>query len=330
MTIAGCFRDAVMWIRRKPSTAFAVVVFFVFFCKFYSNLPWFGKRQRPSQIARKLGKVGITVPFWGRLGNHMFQYASILGIAQKNRMVTFIPDDLELWTLFEVDSYVGGVESLKNFNSYEEISAAVYSRNITNLPHQDTIIYGYLQSFKYFDFMKSEILQHQFHFKEKYRNLAEVMLQRAITTHKSNVQSRNGYLVDIVVVGIHVRRGDFVRSQSQGYVPAPLPYFYRAMNYFHTRYPNVMFFVCSNEIIWCKKYLDDDNIFYSDSASDYVDLAALSLCNHTIISSGSYSWWAGYLSNGTVIYYKDFPRPGSSLDKSMARKDYYPQSWVPL
>ena len=215
------------------------------------------------------------------------------------------------------------------FYSYEEISAAIYSPNITHLRHQDTAIYGYLQSFKYFDFMKSEILQ-QFRFKEKYKYSAEVMLQEAINTHKSNLQSRDGYMTDIVVVGIHVRRGDFVRSQSQGYVPAPLPYFYRAMNYFRTRYPNVMFFVCSNEVIWCKKYLEDDNIFYSQSYNEYTDLAALSLCNHTIISAGSYSWWAGYLTNGTVIYYKDFPRPGSSLDKSMVRKDYYPPSWIPL
>lgn len=330
MTVARCFSDAAMLIRRKPVTALAIVIFFVFIFKFYSNLPWLLKQQRPSQIAKDVGKVGITVPFWGRLGNHMFQYASILGIAGRNQMVTFIPDDLELWIVFELDSYVGGVESLRNFISYEEISAAIYTPNLTNLPHQDTLIYGYLQSFKYFDYLKNELLQHQFRFKDSYRNSAEAMLQRAINIHKANILSRNGYLGEIIVVGIHVRRGDFVRSQSQGYVPAPLPYFYRAMNYFYTRHQDVMFFVCSNEILWCKKYLDDDNIFYSDSNNGFVDLAALSLCNHTIISAGSYSWWAGYLANGTVIYYKDFPRPGSSLEKSMVRKDYYPQSWIPL
>ena len=116
MTVASYFRDAAMWIRRKPAAAFAFVLLFVFSCIIYSSVTLFGRQPRPSLIAKNLGKVGIVVPFWGRLGNHMFQYASLLGIARKNQMVTFIPDNLDLWTVFEVDSYVGGLESLRNYN----------------------------------------------------------------------------------------------------------------------------------------------------------------------------------------------------------------------
>ena len=31
-------------------------------------------------------------------------------------------------------------------------------------------------------------------------------------------------------------------------------------------------------------------------------MAILAACNHTIITAGSYGFWAGYLAGGTVVY----------------------------
>lgn len=38
---------------------------------------------------------------------------------------------------------------------------------------------------------------------------------------------------------------------------------------------------------------------HNDSA---VDMCILSRCAHVIITTGTYGWWAAYLSGGTVIY----------------------------
>jgi galactoside 2-L-fucosyltransferase 1/2 len=37
------------------------------------------------------------------------------------------------------------------------------------------------------------------------------------------------------------------------------------------------------------------------------DLAVMSLCNHTIISHGTFSFWAGFLAGGSVISPNHFP-----------------------
>jgi hypothetical protein len=37
------------------------------------------------------------------------------------------------------------------------------------------------------------------------------------------------------------------------------------------------------------------------------DLAVMSLCNHTIISHGTFSFWIGFLAGGKVISPNHFP-----------------------
>ena len=64
---------------------------------------------------------------------------------------------------------------------------------------------------------------------------------------------------------------------------------------------------------WCRTHLlpragryrtvhivsaDDDNDIAFEAG---VDLAAMSLCRHTILSYGTYSFWAGFLANGTRV-----------------------------
>ena len=56
-------------------------------------------------------------------------------------------------------------------------------------------------------------------------------------------------------------------------------------------------------------------------------MATLALCNHTIGSTGSYTWWVGYLTGGEVLYYQDWPRKNTELDTQVVKEDYFPSSW---
>jgi hypothetical protein len=71
-------------------------------------------------------------------------------------------------------------------------------------------------------------------------------------------------------------------------------------------------------------------IAYSEGRSDGQDLAILSQCNHTIMTVGTYGWWAGYLAGGITIYYKNFPKPGSELSFIFNREEFFPQEWIGL
>ena len=104
------------------------------------------------------------------------------------------------------------------------------------------------------------------------------------------------------------------------------------MNYYIKKYKNVLFIVCSNDIIWSRNVLDSENynIQYSNAKDSFVDLAILASCHHSIITVGSFSWWSGYLTGGDVVYYKNFPRPNTSLAQEYVKTDYYPPSWIPM
>ncbi|GAU92828.1 hypothetical protein RvY_04860 [Ramazzottius varieornatus] len=138
-----------------------------------------------------------------------------------------------------------------------------------------------------------------------------------------------------VLVGIHVRRGDIAnRSGSHyqfGHTPATDDYLLHAVAYFERKYPLVIFFVVSNDIAYCRKLFLNPNVLYLEKSHEAVDMAFLSLMDNIILTVGSYGWWAAYLSDADeVLYYKDWPRPGSEMARGINPKQYFLGRWKPM
>ena len=136
------------------------------------------------------------------------------------------------------------------------------------------------------------------------------------------------------LIGVHIRQGDFKTLGHLGYSVASKQYIKHAIDYFKTKY-NCTFIIATNgERDWIRKiFLTISNIHYHFiNLSAYVDMAVLSSCENVITSSGTFSWWIGYLSKGTVLYYKDFPKKGSWLIKSQFEDmyDYFLPEWIGL
>ncbi len=60
----------------------------------------------------------------------------------------------------------------------------------------------------------------------------------------------------------------------------------------------------------------------SRNHSAYVDFAMLTMCDHVIITIGTFSYWAAYLNGGEVV------RPDRMVLKDTGI--YYPPEWVTL
>jgi len=58
------------------------------------------------------------------------------------------------------------------------------------------------------------------------------------------------------------------------------------------------------------------------------DLALLASCDHTVITTGTFGWWAAWLANGITVYYANHPRHGSQLSSMIHHDDYYPPQWI--
>ena len=135
------------------------------------------------------------------------------------------------------------------------------------------------------------------------------------------------------LVGIHVRRGDITNGTHHDYgqEPAPTDYFAHAVAHFRVKYPAALFFVISNDDAYCKTIFTGPKFIFLEQHHEAVDLAILSLMDDLILSVGSYSWWAGYLSDAEeTLYYKFWPRNGSAMAKLFHAPDYFLPQWIPL
>ena len=65
--------------------------------------------------------------------------------------------------------------------------------------------------------------------------------------------------------------------------------------------------------------------------NDYAtDFLALSSLDHTIMSTGTFGWWIGWLAGGRVVYYKDHVVKGSVLETYVDSNDLFPPYWLPM
>lgn len=173
---------------------------------------------------------------------------------------------------------------------------------------------GHIQSWKYFKSIENEI-RHQFVFKQNIKDQAQLLLKRVV---------RSGY----VTVGVHIRRGDMLNH----YPVANRKYLQIASDYFRSRYKKVIFIVCTSPDketrAWTLRNFvqiyNNDSILM-DNAPPEVDMCLLSSCDHTIITVGSFGWWAGWLNNGTTIYYDFFD---DTYNYTFTKNDYIYPGWI--
>jgi len=230
-------------------------------------------------------------------------------------------------------------------------------------PDNETIkMIGFYQSWKYTRTIERSLRQH-FIFKPHIRQSVDRFLSDNIPPNWINSFVRIGVHVrrgDIMAPD----------KVSYGYTVPNRTYFVRAMKLLTDFYgPRIQFVVVSNDMTWCQEqfpliltellgesgHLSDSwnstswnsttkqnstrdtkqlglhiNVTYSTGRSAGEDLALLSSCDHTIMSTGTYGWWAAWLAKGTTVYYADWPRNGSTLMSMFKRKDFFPPSWIGL
>jgi galactoside 2-L-fucosyltransferase 1/2 len=199
----------------------------------------------------------------------------------------------------------------------------IYGRKTEQLPDRNVSLTVFLQSWKYFIHVEDQ-LRIDFTFKQRTIDKARRFLNSKIPPEWRDL--------DFVRVAIHVRRGDYVNKglQSFGWALPEPDYFNRSMAYFADCLPRIQFVVLSNDMKWCRRNIFGPNVVYSGFRNPTDDMAIASLCDHAIISIGSYGWWAAWFANGVTVTQKNFPTPKSKLLKKLSRTDYYKPDWVAL
>ncbi len=288
-------------------------------------------------VRRPCGRRGIYANVvYGRLGNQLFQYATLYALALKlNRSAYFScqTEDYPKHTFPNLPLKYITKSTLqnKNFTKNVEKASAIYSPDLTEVSAcEDVHICCYLQSYKYYLGIENEIRK-MFVFHVSIRHKAETILQGIIFAARSRFRIKDKR--DLTFVGIHVRRGDMATAEKYkfGFRLPSMTYFNKAMNYYRTKYDNVVFVVVGQDASWCVRNLGNNvDLFITQCHSKEVDMATLVACDHIIMTTGTFGWWAGFLAGGTVVYYKDMFYPGSSIGNMTNMDDWVPPHWIGL
>lgn len=228
------------------------------------------------------------VNFKGELGNLMLQYAFLYVMAKTKNLCPIISVDFKLLVVFNVQ-HTTLSDIKKRYSTCSALQRRVerwglsYDENLINIPANQNVRFdGYFQSWKYWIDHEDEI-RDIFRFNVSIRNYASSQFRNILREMNFD---RTG-----VVVGVHVRRGDYATKghKEYGKLTPNATYYKNAMSYFRKRFPNVLFIVSSDEIWWPIKVLETEkNVYYVRGNSAAEDMALLSLANHTIMSVGTY------------------------------------------
>lgn len=245
----------------------------------------------------KLGK-------YGRIGNQMFQYAALIGISKKTGFDwgVNIFKSSDMWNCFYLDEIFE--LDIKPFegniiNQYKE-PYFHFCKNAFNIS-DNTDIFGYFQSYKYFEHCCCEILR-QFTFKEK--------LQGKIKQYGTNFTS------------IHVRRGDYI-NKSDYHPSYDMSYYNEACKIIE----DVRYLVFTDDIDWCKNNFKGSKFEIVENLNDFESLCLMARARNNIIANSSFSWWGSYLNQNPE---KKIVAPVKWFGKLLQcdTKDLYMNNWM--
>jgi hypothetical protein len=261
---------------------------------------------------------------YGYLGNAMFQYSALLGIAnkqgyevyydptKKGNMVTLHDEfNISKYTSMPHHEQVHAIRKIwkePNFHFNEEAFSV----------EEYTGLNGYFQSEKYFKHIEDDI-RSEFKFSNGIEKECKSKLDQAHGDNKT-------------VIGVHVRLGDY-QALEHVYVPLlKTPYYSSAIEYINNNVDGEKTFVIfSDGMDVCKSVFRGDEFAFAEGGTAIQDMCLMSMCDHNIICNSSFSWWAAWLNvnkNKKVIAPTEWFVPNEKDPKDT--KDLYCEDWIRL
>lgn len=269
----------------------------------------------------------------GRLGNQMFQYAGLRGIAENRNFEWLIPapesygdSNYGLFDCFEM----GSVEP-KNFGYLNVQSIATgqfhFSQSFFDNCPDDINLHDYFTTEKYFSNIK-DLIRKDFTFKSEILNPCKEIIEELDSP-----------------IFMHVRRGDYVVKPTAHPI-IPISYYEKSLSLFPDECTVIVF---SDDIEWCKEqeFFQSDRFMLSEynerypqtcdtllgkqkALIPYYDLCMMSLCSGGVIANSTMSWWGAWLiENPTQPIVAPVPWFGT-MYTDYIMDDLLPENWVKL
>ena len=271
----------------------------------------------------------ISVHIMGGLGNQLFQIFSALSYAITNEMSIIFPyTDSAFGKLTERRVYWGSFLSSIEILAKKIIPKMEYLREkgfeynpIPRIFGKNFILFGYYQSYKYF---------------EKDKNLIFNMI--SLTDKKNNVKNKYNYdFADSV--SMHFRIGDYIKIQDKHPI-LEKTYYLNALQYSCKNILNlkkVYYFTEKRDLVEAENIINFlkpsfpnmEFTYVCNVEEDWEEMLLMSLCKHNIIANSTFSWWAAYFNNNInkiVCYPSNWFGPALTNNTD----DLFPPDWFKI
>lgn len=259
----------------------------------------------------------VVVNLEGRLGNNMFQYATVYAYAKRHQKKFFLHGNKirNLIDAFNVSEDVIIKKDLFSFHVFKETNRKLdFQNEMYNQSYAHLM--GFFQNEKFFKHYREDILK--------------------LFEFKKTLEGKNLILADEIKslnsVSVHIRRGDYLKAAKSDMLSNH--YYLLSMDYIAQKIENPHFYVFSDDIKWVK---DNLKIPYAHTFVDnnqgknYVhDMHLMSLCKHNIIANSTFSWWGAWLNQNPT---KIVIAPNVWLSSKRAYEDtknIVPAEWIKL
>jgi hypothetical protein len=272
----------------------------------------------------------------GGLGNQLFQIFTTLSYAIKSGHIYNFSSAETLgggsttirhtyWTsLFkELEPF-----TIDNFDDAFVIREKAFEYNdilLTDIKaHQNVMLYGYFQSFKYF--------QHEF------TSICNLLKLKELKRHVLKKFEHEQYHTNLTI-SVHFRIGDYKKIQHCHPI-MKYAYYEKAISYILHKTTNLkqVLYFCEDEdiddvtdIIYELKNRFQQLVFTRchNTLTDWEQMLVMSACGHNIIANSSFSWWAAYLNENShkIVCY-----PSNWFGPSIKHNtiDLFPDTWTKI
>jgi len=258
----------------------------------------------------------------GGLGNQLFQIFTTIAYSIECNQPCLFLNTLQLngctprksyWHTFLKALYPFTRNYLKPVPIYKELCY-----NYNKLPDQnDVMLYGYFQSYKYFEKYIKQI-----------KKICKIDYQKAVVNTKINTEN---------TISMHFRLGDY-KLLPDHYKILEYTYYKNSLDHIQSKLKSnkntkILYFCELADLPDVLKIIEQlDNEFKYQfiqipNFEDWEQMLIMSCCTHNIIANSTFSWWGAYLNNNPdkIVCYPD-EWFGSELEHDVS--DLCPPDWI--
>ena len=275
----------------------------------------------------------IYIEIMGGLGNQLFQIFCGLAYSFNNKIPFKInnnkPDKVSpLDNISLRPTYWDNFfHNLSKFTYNNNINIPIYREHAlfkySKIPYisQDFKLFGYYQSYKYFE--------------DQYENIIRLigLEERKLIIKEKYIK----YFSNKTPISLHFRIGDYVKNLAMHPV-LDIEYYIKSINFLKDKINNIernnyiLIFGELNDKEKIEQHIKQINVEFPNleilisdyNIEDYEQMLLMCLCEHNIIANSTFSWWGAYFNNNSkkIICY-----PSVWNGSTNETQDLFPINW---